>query len=85
LSILRNNIKITTFDPAIIAPEADSFVKRFEALGFEKKHSTRLYVNKRDGSSQKNSQIHKNAKRLFHALKQETPLLPWQTKEGFSC
>jgi hypothetical protein len=32
-------VKITTFDPIIVTPDADSVIKLFEALGFEKKHA----------------------------------------------
>ena len=31
-------MKISAFNPLIIAPETDSIVELFEALGFEKRH-----------------------------------------------
>ena len=32
-------MKITTFDPIIVSPDAESVIKLFEELGFEKKHA----------------------------------------------
>jgi hypothetical protein len=32
-------MKITTFNPLILTPDAENVIKLFEALGFEKRHS----------------------------------------------
>ena len=32
-------MKITSFDPIIVSPDAESVIRFFEALGFEKKHA----------------------------------------------
>ena len=34
----ETGVKITTFNPMIVTPQADEVVKLFEALGFERRH-----------------------------------------------
>jgi hypothetical protein len=34
-------MKITTFDPMIVSPEADEVITLFEGLGFEKRHNVK--------------------------------------------
>ena len=36
----RRKVKITSFNPLIITPKADDTIALFEALGFERKHTT---------------------------------------------
>ena len=43
-------MKITTFDPVIITPKAESAVSLFEALGFERRHK-KTGINDKDIST----------------------------------
>lgn len=44
-------MKITTFNPLIISPNADAIISLFEELGFEKRHAP--VVNRGNGSVQR--------------------------------
>ena len=41
-------MKITSFDPVIVSPDADSIVSLFESLGFEKTHAPSNTLNGND-------------------------------------